>query len=121
MGSRCARPSPSVSGSDVPKAYHSPSWPRITAGSAKVSAKAAETGLVYEPGGVPEAPPAARTAGTAVRAAGCEAAALSRQTPATATAAATAVREAGLIVEVEPFGQACDQPLRPARDTPSTT
>src|SRR3712207_1399476 len=40
-------PSPSRSGSVVPKAYQKPSLPLITAGSANVSAKSFDTGLVY--------------------------------------------------------------------------
>src|SRR5690348_7600076 len=47
MGRTCAVPSPSRSGSEVPNAYHVPSLPRMTEGSAKVSAKSAETGFSY--------------------------------------------------------------------------
>src|SRR5215213_156325 len=46
-GIRCGVPSPSRSGSDVPYAYHQPSLPRITEGSANVSAKVRLTGLTY--------------------------------------------------------------------------
>jgi hypothetical protein len=46
IGIRCGSSSPSNSGSEVPNAYHQPSLPRITAGSAKVSAAGADTGLV---------------------------------------------------------------------------
>src|SRR3954468_21632401 len=54
IGMRCGVPSPSRSGSDVPYAYHQPSLPRITDGSANVSAKVRLTGFTYgvrSPGG----------------------------------------------------------------------
>src|SRR3954452_3819419 len=53
-GMRCGVPSPSRNGSDVPYAYHQPSLPRITDGSANVSANVRLTGLTYgvrRPGG----------------------------------------------------------------------
>src|SRR3954471_10175510 len=49
IGTRWREPagSPSRSGSVVPYAYHQPSLPRMTEGSANVSAKPALTGFVY--------------------------------------------------------------------------
>src|SRR5919107_2371765 len=47
VGMRCGVPSPSRSGSLVPYAYHHPSLPRTTEGSANVSAKPLLTGLRY--------------------------------------------------------------------------
>jgi hypothetical protein len=46
IGNTCGVVSPALSGSLVPNAYQTPSLPRTTAGSAKVSAAGAETGLV---------------------------------------------------------------------------